>query len=69
MLCISFQLKPYVPYRAPAIHQSKFTAKDLFDSCYGPEIEKQFNEGKLTVESSEKLEMTEADKKEKKDDS
>ena len=69
-LIFLFQLKPYVPYTAPAIYQSKFTAKDLFDTCYGPEIEKDFKEGKLRVESSEeKLEIAEQDTKEKKDGS
>lgn len=52
-----------MPYNAPEIHQSKFTARDLFDSCYAPEIEKDVRAGKITPESVEK------DNKEKKNKS
>lgn len=56
-----FQLKPYVPYNAPEINQSKFTPKDLFDSCYADEIEKQFREGKITLESVKKNRISNED--------
>ena len=50
---VLFQLKPYVPYNAPEINQSKFTARDLFDQCYAPQIEKDFKAGKITYEPTE----------------
>lgn len=56
-----FKLKPYVPYNAPEINQSKFTAKDLFDSCYADEIEEKFREGKITLESLKKNRITNED--------
>ncbi|OTF72852.1 39S ribosomal protein L41, mitochondrial-like protein [Euroglyphus maynei] len=34
----SCKLKPYVSYRTNEIHQSEFTAEDLFNSTYGAEI-------------------------------
>lgn len=35
-------LKPYVSYKAEEINQSKFTANQLFNATYGPEIAKKF---------------------------
>ena len=50
-----------MPYNAPEINQSKFTAKDLFDSCYADEIEEKFREGKITLESLKKNRISDED--------
>ncbi|XP_022326852.1 uncharacterized protein LOC111126464 [Crassostrea virginica] len=47
------QLKPYVPYNIPPIHQGEFTAKDLFNICYAKDINKKFDEGEYEVDDYE----------------
>ncbi|XP_046338855.2 39S ribosomal protein L41, mitochondrial-like [Haliotis rufescens] len=47
-----FKLKPYVSYKVSNITQTKFTAKDLFHSCYANDIVDKFSKGEITVESS-----------------
>jgi len=39
-----FKLRPYVPYRATDINQSKFTARSLYNSFYASEAEQKFEE-------------------------
>ncbi|XP_048774845.2 39S ribosomal protein L41, mitochondrial-like [Ostrea edulis] len=47
------QLKPYVPYDTKAITQEKFTAQDLFNTCYAKDISEKFKEGEYVVENDE----------------
>lgn len=47
------KLKPYVPYNVSTIHQSEFTAQDLFNTCYAKDIDKKFNEGEYEVDDYE----------------
>ena len=54
MLCFSFQLKPYVSYKAQDIKQSEFTAKDLFISTYAKNLLEQYKSGKIDIETFEK---------------
>ncbi|XP_074652728.1 large ribosomal subunit protein mL41-like [Tubulanus polymorphus] len=45
-----FKLKPYVPYNAPEVVQSEFTAKNLFDATIAKEIKEQFRKGKISID-------------------
>ena len=45
------KLKPYVSYKTNEIHQSKFTAEDLFNSTYGSEIINRYPEKQSLPES------------------
>ncbi|KAH7641289.1 39s ribosomal protein l41 [Dermatophagoides farinae] len=45
------QLKPYVSYRATEIHQSEFTAEDLFNTTYGTEIIRKYQDKQSIPES------------------
>lgn len=46
------ELKPYVSYRAPEIHQPEFTSLDLFKSVYSEKIIEDFKMGKLMEDGS-----------------
>jgi len=46
VLVLMFQLKPYVSYKVSDVTQSKFTARDLFNSTYAKIITDDFNSGK-----------------------
>ncbi|XP_013384470.1 uncharacterized protein LOC106154615 [Lingula anatina] len=55
-----FPLKPYVSYRVKDIHQEPLTAKNLFDACVRPDIERDFDQGNLDVDKY-KLKKKEVD--------
>ncbi|XP_041373162.1 39S ribosomal protein L41, mitochondrial-like [Gigantopelta aegis] len=42
----NFQLKPYVSYKVPEIHQTRFTARDLFNACYAEEVRKRYDDSR-----------------------
>ena len=47
------QLKPYVSYKVPDIHQSKMTARDLFQATYAADITREVEEGKVVIRDGE----------------
>lgn len=59
---LSFQLKPYVSYKVPEVHQSKMTARDLFQATYGAELEHSVREGKMVVKDGQFIPVEEANK-------
>ncbi|XP_076438541.1 large ribosomal subunit protein mL41-like [Babylonia areolata] len=48
-----FPLKPYVSYKVKDIHQSKMTARDLFQATYATEITRDVKDGKVVVKDGE----------------
>ncbi|PVD26918.1 hypothetical protein C0Q70_12066 [Pomacea canaliculata] len=57
-----FKLKPYVSYKVPEVHQSKMTARDLFQATYGAELEHSVREGKMVVKDGQFIPVEEASK-------
>ena len=52
MLACGFcpQLKPYVSYKVPHLHQSKLTARELFQATYLAEVMQGVQDGTVRVE-------------------
>lgn len=59
------QLKPYVSYRVPEVHQTMMTARDLFHATYAADITKEILEGKAVFKDKEIVRLH-ADKQDKK---
>ena len=59
------QLKPYVSYKVPEIHQTKMTARELFQAMYAAEITTDVEEGKVTIKDGQfvKLKKDEGDQR------
>ncbi|KAK7469754.1 hypothetical protein BaRGS_00036236 [Batillaria attramentaria] len=53
-----FKLKPYVSYKVPDIHQTKMTARDLFQATYEAEITRGLQEGTVVLKDGEFVHLT-----------